>query len=1024
MQKKITKYILSLLMACSVLIAPQSTTIQEVQAVESDYPLHCDARYEVSIVNNSGTFDNVGCYSSFSEAQKVMWDSGDDAVVRHSSSYSPTGIIAMNSGVAISYPMRGGSTTLTIDAANGGGKTTYVTRHREMTSASTETYNGNGDGRVYVQLNGFAGYVSLKLVDLVPMKYITNGISIKLGGKDTTSENEQPFRVTVKQAHYRVEQNGNYKDLVYYAYSGYNSTEYRIVVGKAADWMSVGSTYYSWDNYRFYNDRKFTNIAGTYYNYYQFLPIRSQSNISADVYNRFLSNLGYTKKPNSSDFNTLARNETQLWNEGQTFIDNQNTYGVNALLVFSMACLESGYGRSRYAVVRNNLFGWSAFDSDPDSAQTFTSINQAIQEHMGINLRGYSDIKDFRFFGSHLGNKGSGFNVKYASDPYWGMKIAAIAYSIDKLANDNNGNLTDYDNYSLGVINTYNASVKQSANSSSSTLYTTTYGNNYQENFTVVIRSQDSTWTEIQSTNGINADGSLVTHRTNGASTGTNLNGAIAYDFGRSIGYLPTSQVTSINSKKASVPDGNKPVGDFISKIETFSLYDKNLYIQGYAYQPGIYITDNKDIQHYLLFVDSSGKSTEILLDNSFYNDENYTSAGFLGSNIDITQFSEGEYRIKLKTVHEKYTEENNIQISNEINAYLNYVDYSIKCTDGVTTMKAERRSYDKKYVSSLDSITLNENSQLTINGFAFIQGMDNSKDNIKHQIVFTNLSSNEVVKTVGINSVTGLFDLGLVYNHGYDYSYGWFEGTIDTNDLPVGDYSISIKTTVGDEERSVRLYGTSSMNGSEVISRADGLYTQLKMQYSFSYRVELNVTRFAFIESSKNPLPRIKEAEQTLLSFRYDSENNKLVLSGTALIWNGSFSDSDNAKYTLFMINETTGTINSFECLGSTLVNNETAPWNNTDRINSGFNYDNTWYYYDIILDDFENGDYSFKLAIETDQYIEYIDLKDVTDTNYPNYEENGKLVKGRIDRNNKRKIMLIIQGFHIDQVDEDNEE
>lgn len=959
-------------MACSVLIAPQSTTFQEVQAVESDYPLHCDARYEVSIVNNSGTFDNVGCYSSFSEAQKVMWDSGDDAVVRHSSSYSPTGIIAMNSGVAISYPMRGGSTTLTIDAANGGGKTTYVTRHREMTSASTETYNGNGDGRVYVQLNGFAGYVSLKLVDLVPMKYITNGISIKLGGKDTTSENEQPFRVTVKQAHYRVEQNGNYKDLVYYAYSGYNSTEYRIVVGKAADWMSVGSTYYSWDNYRFYNDRKFTNIAGTYYNYYQFLPIRSQSNISADVYNRFLSNLGYTKKPNSSDFNALARNETQLWNEGQTFIDNQNTYGVNALLVFSMACLESGYGRSRYAVVRNNLFGWSAFDSDPDSAQTFTSINQAIQEHMGINLRGYSDIKDFRFFGSHLGNKGSGFNVKYASDPYWGMKIAAIAYSIDKLANDNNGNLTDYDNYSLGVINTYNASVKQSANSSSSTLYTTTYGNNYQENFTVVIRSQDSTWTEIQSTNGINADGSLVTHRTNGASTGTNLNGAIAYDFGRSIGYLPTSQVTSINSKSANKPVGTTPTGDFVGKVSALSLVDGKLSIAGEAYRPGIYITDKNKVTQKLLIYNEFYESTEYTLSSTTKENDiiNFTSS------VDITGLALGKYYFKVSTEYSLTTDYNQEFYVNygALPESINYGNrkYEFSTEDNITWLtisegvnepeEPDSPVQEKTLRQSITSVNY-ENSLLEITGLAFISGIDAKADSvITHYILLENMETKETIEyicaTENEAKPVDIFD-------GYEYTRIKFNSKIDFSSLKSGNYKVILRIRNGDVTLESPVYSIKEElvpEGSEI----NGFKVKIFQNPTYNYRYEVT------IEKNDLDLAVINKPTRRDSGFSYESiilDENALKIDGMSWIQNVSFDDDVNTVHQLILLKEDGGFINIPTQTKACSIDYSTV-------MGSQYSMKNICFISELKLSNLDFGQYRIYMDLKTNLYRDIFEL------------------------------------------------
>ncbi len=89
------------------------------------------------------------------------------------------------------------------------------------------------------------------------------------------------------------------------------------------------------------------------------------------------------------------------------------------------------------------------------SADKYDNIESAVTQHMAVNLRGYLDINDARFFGSHLGNKGSGFNVKYASDPYWGLKIAALAYQVDKYVSGNDGSLTDYGTYSLGLsINT------------------------------------------------------------------------------------------------------------------------------------------------------------------------------------------------------------------------------------------------------------------------------------------------------------------------------------------------------------------------------------------------------------------------------------------------------------------------------------------------------------------------------------------------------------------------------------------
>ena len=62
--------------------------------------------------------------------------------------------------------------------------------------------------------------------------------------------------------------------------------------------------------------------------------------------------------------------------------------------------------------------------------------------------------------GSHVGNKNSGINVKYASDPFWGEKIASFMYSIDDF-ND----MKDYNKYSVGIkISSANVAVKKEAN--------------------------------------------------------------------------------------------------------------------------------------------------------------------------------------------------------------------------------------------------------------------------------------------------------------------------------------------------------------------------------------------------------------------------------------------------------------------------------------------------------------------------------------------------------------------------------
>ncbi len=68
---------------------------------------------------------------------------------------------------------------------------------------------------------------------------------------------------------------------------------------------------------------------------------------------------------------------TALSGMGKTFVEAEEKYNVNALYLVGLACEESDYGRSAFAVKRNNLYGWNAVDSNPDNATYFNSKEEA-----------------------------------------------------------------------------------------------------------------------------------------------------------------------------------------------------------------------------------------------------------------------------------------------------------------------------------------------------------------------------------------------------------------------------------------------------------------------------------------------------------------------------------------------------------------------------------------------------------------------------------------------------------------------
>lgn len=88
-----------------------------------------------------------------------------------------------------------------------------------------------------------------------------------------------------------------------------------------------------------------------------------------------------------------------------------------------------------------------AIDSDPyNSATNFASFQDCIEKLVtDWLLPGYLNPTNWKYFnGGIIGNKSVGMNVKYASDAYWGEKIASHMYRADKYLG-----MKDYGKYTV-----------------------------------------------------------------------------------------------------------------------------------------------------------------------------------------------------------------------------------------------------------------------------------------------------------------------------------------------------------------------------------------------------------------------------------------------------------------------------------------------------------------------------------------------------------------------------------------------
>lgn len=318
-------------------------------------------------------------------------------------------------------------------------------------------------------------------------------------------------------------------------------------VGSKPDYLSANTTYYSYDGHYFYTDyatmlydyerdtrSQSVNSGQPYYNYFQYLSMRSTSNYSAseltNIINNLLNNYGYGSS-------------SVLYGTGSSFVKYQNSYGINALLAAAAAINESGWGTSNYAKNRYNLFGINAVDSDPDQATYFSSADACIKDFAETYMsKRYMRPGYTYYHGSCVGDKSVGVNVSWGSAPYWGETLAAIARTLDAA-----GGNKDYGYYTIGIKNTISTghddvNVRKDASTSSTILYTTGSHSNYP----VIIRKTSGNFYEIQSDGVLNSGRSAVVDSTGNYSI-NNMYAYISKDYVTTVSTGSKSSDASVN---------------------------------------------------------------------------------------------------------------------------------------------------------------------------------------------------------------------------------------------------------------------------------------------------------------------------------------------------------------------------------------------------------------------------------------------------------------------------------------------
>ena len=349
--------------------------------------------YIVATVDAEGKRTVINSYNTFAEASSALANAANMVIVHQDQ------IIKMTEGVVVAKaPPVPTSATPATKLYTDGNKLYGATAY-----ASEMQYISSDEENIHVNVAGRELYVKHSEAYLIP-------------------------KVAMKgQSYYRVNNAG---ELWHHLYNHINGKAEAYFYGIPSNQMQVGIKYYSNDGVNFYNENG-TKID-TAYQYFNMLPYRTKTNYTAEELDAYITRVLQEKEAPSGIYKD-ATTKSKLIGIGTLLKQAEEQYNLNALMMLAHAIHESQYGMSQKAQNNNNIFGLSVFDSNPGAGLSHENIALNIEALANNYLnKNYMEIGSEYANSSHLGNKYRGVNVRYATDPDWGKKIAGHMLNFDR----------------------------------------------------------------------------------------------------------------------------------------------------------------------------------------------------------------------------------------------------------------------------------------------------------------------------------------------------------------------------------------------------------------------------------------------------------------------------------------------------------------------------------------------------------------------------------------------------------------
>lgn len=348
---------------------------------------------------------------------------------------------------------------------------------------------------------------------------------------------------------------------------------------------------------------------------------------------------------------------------------------------------------------------------------------------------------------------------------------------------------------------------------------------------------------------------------------------------------------------------------------------------------------------------------------------------------------------------------ENNVKIE-EIGEYK--VIYQVEDSFGnvvtkeITVTVEEKKLEEREGLYYFDSLKEVKN-KLQIKGYHAIKGIDHTlEEEISFYLVLKNLTTEEEF-TQELNRITDKEEITrpVFSSDGKDYTYSWYKGNVDIDELPDGDYELYIVTESHD------YYARTRINNKVLKDQVAEFTSEKTLTTRNDYRNPEMPLQFV-IRSKKIADKTSDSVYNQYTQYRtFAIEDNKLHIKGTAYSIGMNLAESEKVNRQIIFENQENYKTYSYD-LGSITD----GMYKVGATLNDGLDKTRAWFDSTIEISNIPKGTYTIYIATESN-VSDYSELTELLSRNLDDVVLNidGKTYSFTIDTNERYRIEMNVE-------------